>query len=145
MTAETRFLIDFLSLIEGATVALRGFYASDKTITVKTEAMRADAWVEVCGRTVTIQPSAETIGTFRGYNWRVALYNAVKGAICDAEIANMETVIIWQNEGGGVETWLDIDRKNGEMTINENGESLTVQGIPPVATIARWQAQGFTD
>lgn len=57
----------------------------------------------------------------------------------------METVIIWQNGGGGVETWLEIDRDNNETRICENGESVTVQGIPSDAAIARWQAQGFTD
>jgi hypothetical protein len=57
----------------------------------------------------------------------------------------METVIIWQNGGGGIETWLEIDRDNDETCICENGESVTVQGIPSDAEIARWQAQGFTD
>jgi len=87
MTAETRSMIDLLSQIEGATVAMRGFYASDKTITVKTEAMRADAWVEIYGRDVTIQPSAEMVGGFYGRGWRVALLVAVRRAIRDVEMA----------------------------------------------------------
>lgn len=88
MNAETRFLIEeMFSHIEGATVSPRRLFAGDKTITIRTEAMRNGACVEVCGRTVTIQPSAEQVGTFRGYNWRVALFNAVKRAILDAEMA----------------------------------------------------------
>jgi|DEB0MinimDraft_10_1074344.scaffolds.fasta_scaffold75727_1 hypothetical protein len=88
MNAETRFLFDMLSRIKGATVSPRGFFPGDKTITVRSKAMQNGACVEVCGRTVTIQPSAEMIGTFHGRGWRVALGVAVRRAIRDAEMAS---------------------------------------------------------
>ena len=59
--------------------------------------------------------------------------------------AKVEEVVISQNAGGGIETWLEIDHVKGETTVNEGGFKETFPGIPSKAEIKRWQRQGFTD
>lgn len=51
-------------------------------------------------------------------------------------------IIIACNEAGGTETWLEID--DGMVTCFEGGHNAVID-TPTVATVQRWQAQGYTD